>query len=275
MLFWPIKLASKVVVGGVVAATAGALLFGSDFGSYVRTGIETTRQAARDGVPVEFEIKRAERLIAEVGPEIDHCMHVIAEQQYDIERLERKIATKGGELETQKTAMLTLRADLDGGATKLVYNRRTFTADQVEADLARRLDRYKVAEQTLAGHEKLLAAKRTAVAKNEQKLDGMLAIKRDLVVELENLRARLSAVQAEEAIADVEIDDTRLSRAKELIDRLDRTIGTREKTLENRGTYVGEVPVEVDTAAADVEHRDVAAEIDAYFGGTDAPSTDA
>lgn len=265
MLFWPFKLARKVLVGGALAAGAGALLFGGDFGSYVRTGAEAARQAARDGVPIEFEIKRAEQLIAEVEPEIEHCMHVIAEQQYDVERLERAVTERGENLETQKTAMLALRSDLDSGRAKLVYNRRTFSAAQVEADLARRLDRYKVAEETLAGDRTLLEAKRTAVSKNEEKLDGMLAAKRDLVVELENLRARLSAVQAQESIADIEIDDTRLARAKELIERLDRTIGTREKTLENRGTYVGEIPVEADAESA--EERDVAAEIDAYFGG--------
>ena len=232
----------------------------------MQTGVHEVRQAVRAEVPLDFEIARAKQEIEKIAPEIERCMHVIAEQQYDIELREADIARRQSDLTSQKTAILALRQDLDSGRDAFVYASRRFTANDVRQDLARRFDRYKTAEETLGRDQQVVDARRTALAANEEKLDNMLAVKKDLAVKIENLEARLAAVQASEAVSDLEIDDTQLARAKELIRELVKKIGTRETLLNNEGRFTGAIPVEADHQAREAVEN-VEEEVDAYFGG--------
>ena len=255
----------KALVGGLAAAGLGAFVFGTSAFSYLHTGVSEVRNAVRAEVPLDFEIARARNEIEKIAPEIEQCMHVIAEQQYDIEQREAEIARREGDIAKQKDAILALRSDLDSGKDAFVYASRRFSAEDVRQDLARRFDRFKVAEETLSRDKQVVAAHRKALAANEEKLDNWLAVKKELAVKVENLEARLAAVQASEAVSDIRIDDSQLARAKALIQDLDKKIGTRETLLSNEGRFTGGIPVEADReekrAVENVEEQ-----VDAYFG---------
>ena len=255
----------KAIIGTGVAAALGTFVFGTSALSYMETGVKQAREAVRAEVPLDFEISRAKQEIEKIAPEIEKCMHVIAEQQYDIETRDAEIARRESDLEIQKEAILALRTDLDSGKDNFVYANRRFTTEDVRQDLARRFDRFKTAEETLNRDRQVVDARRKALAANEEKLDNMLAVKKELAVKLENLEARLAAVQASEAVSDLHIDDTQLARAKELIRELDKQIGTRETLLSNEGRFTGEIPVEADREERQAVEN-VEAEIDAYFG---------
>ncbi|QDT37051.1 hypothetical protein [Stratiformator vulcanicus] len=262
------KLVKKLAVGASVAALLGTFVFGRDVFSYVRTSASSVRDAVRAEVPVEFEIRRAEQMVGEIVPEIERCMHVIAEQQYDIEQRTESLQKQELALSDQKAAILALRSDLGSGKQSFVYASRSYSSNDVKQDLARRFERFKTSEQTLERDRDVLSARMAALAANEDKLDNMLSAKQDLVVKLENLEARLNAVQAREAISDIKIDDSQLSRAKELISRLDHMVGTREKKLDNEGRYTGMIPVEAEAdATKNVEN--VVEDIDSYFESSD------
>ncbi|MBA3315993.1 MAG: hypothetical protein H0T47_22230 [Planctomycetaceae bacterium] len=260
----------KMVIGTVGAAALGTFVFGTSALSYMRTGVHEVREAVRSEVPLDFEIARAKQEIENIAPEIERCMHVIAEQQYDIEQREGEIARRTDELSGQKQSILALRQDLDTGRDVFVYASRRYSADDVREDLARRFDRFKTSEETLSRDQQIVDARRKALAANEEKLDNMLAVKKDLAVKIENLEARLNAVQASEAISDLRIDDSQLARAKQLIRDLDKKIGTRETLLSNDGRFTGAIPVEVDRQTKKAVEN-VEAEVDAYFSGDSQP----
>lgn len=257
----------KALIGTGVAAALGTFVFGTSVLSYMATGVHEVREAVRSEVPLDFEIARAKQEIERIAPEIERCMHVIAEQQYDVEQREAEIVRRQADLAIQKDAILALREDLDSGKDAYVYANRQFSAEDVRQDLARRFGRYKTAEETLSRDGQVVDARRKALAANEEKLDNMLAVKKELAVKIENLEARLAAVQASEAISDLHIDDTQLARAKELIRELDKKIGTRETLMNNEGRFTGGIPVEADRdeqqAVENVEEQ-----VDAYFGST-------
>lgn len=256
----------KMLIGAGATAALGTFVFGTSALSYMQTGVHEVQQAVRAEVPLDFEIARAKQEIEKIAPEIERCMHVIAEQQYDIEQREAEIARRENELVGQKEAILALRSDLDSGRDAFVYAGRRYVADDVRQDLARRFERYKTAEETLKRDQQVTEARRKALSANEEKLDNMLAVKKDLAVKIENLEARLNAVQASEAVSDVRIDDSQLARAKELIRDLDKKIGTRETLLSNEGRFTGAIPVEVDRQTKQATEG-VEEEVDAYFGG--------
>ena len=258
----------KVVLGTGLAVALSTFVFGTDVFSYLRTGAGSVRQAVRAEVPLDFEIARARQSVEEIIPEIEQVMHVIAEQQYDLERRDVQIAAREESLVQQKQAILALRTDLDANKANYVYAGRNYDQQDVRQDLAHRFERFKTAEQTLQRDHKVTDARRRALAANEEKLDNMLSVKKDLAVQIENLEARLAAVDATEAISELHIDDSSLSRAKELISELDRRIGTREKLLSNETRFTGEIPVEADRQSQDAAARAdaVESEVDAYFG---------
>jgi peptidoglycan hydrolase CwlO-like protein len=256
----------KAVIGAVGAAALGTFVFGTSALSYMRTGVSEVREAVRSEVPLDFEIARAKQEIENIAPEIERCMHVIAEQQYDVEQREAEIARRTDELNGQKQAILALRQDLDAKRDVYVYASRRYSADDVREDLARRFDRFKTSEETLGRDQQIVEARRKALAANEEKLDNMLAVKKDLAVKIENLEARLNAVQASEAISDIQIDDSQLARAKQLIRDLDKKIGTRETLLSNEGRFTGGIPVELDQQDKEATEN-VEEQVDAYFSG--------
>ena len=252
----------KTLMGVVAAGLLGGLIFGKDLFSYVRTSASSVQEAVKAEVPLEFEITRARDIVEDLVPEIRRCMHLIAEQQVDIERMQAGIEEKQASLSTQKRAILALRDDLSTGEEEYVYAGRRYSSEDVRRDLATRFERFKISEASLKRDADILAARQKALQANEQKLEKMLDSKQELVVQLEQLEARLDTLKASETAASVEFDDTQLSRAQSLIEELNRQIDVREKVMAADGRLQGEIPVE----APPVAPSELTREIDSYFG---------
>lgn len=241
----------------------GAFVFGKDMFTYVRTWGSNVREAVKAEVPIEFEVDRAKNMVETIVPDIRDCMHKIAEQQVDIEHRTREINQRGDEMATQKQAILTLRADLSSGNGPFKYASRTYTADQVKSDLAVRFNRFKAAEESLSQDRQILAAREKTLKANEEKLDTLLASKKQLEVQIEQLEARVKTVQAAQAASELEFDDSRLARAKKLIGDLNKQLDVRVKMLDAEGKFTELIPVE-ESKKPNVDN--VTEQIDSYFG---------
>lgn len=252
----------KALMGTAIAALLGGFIFGKDLFSYARTSASSVRNAVKAEVPLEFEIERAREMVENLVPDIRRCMHMIAEQQVDIERMQENMEEKQASLGTQKKAILALRSDLASGETEYVYASRRYSSEEVRRDLSSRFERFKVAEASLERDAQILAAREKALKANEQKLEKMLDAKQELEVQVVQLEARLKTLQATETAVSVEFDDTQLSRAKTLINELNRQIDVREKVMAADGRLDGEIPVETEN----VVPSNLTNEIDSYFG---------
>lgn len=253
----------KAILGSAAFIAVGAFIFGRDLCSYAKTAGSTVREAVKREVPIEFEVDRARKMVERLIPEIRESMHVIAEQQVDVEHMSRDIDRKSAELLRQKEAMLTLKGHLEKGAATFQFASRTYTPVEVKYDLAQRFDRYKSADETLKRDREILKAREAALRANEKKLDGMLAAKQELEVQVEQLEARVKTVQAAESVSTLEIDDSELTRVKKLIRELNKQLDVKQKMLDTEGRFVGLIPVEATTAPVPVEN--VTEEINAYF----------
>lgn len=252
----------KHAIYGVAALGAlASLVFGRDVWSYARTWGNSVRQSVKKEVPIEFEVARARELVENLVPEIRHCMHVIAEQEVDVEHLTSELARRQAELASQKDVIQSRTVDLKSAQASYVYAGQTYSAEQVRNDLAKRFERFKVAEETLKKERQVLEARQKALFANREKLDNMLAAKTDLELQLEQLEARLKAVQAAETVSTVSIDDSELARAKKLIRELNKQIDVREKVMATDGKLTDLIPTESKTAAP----KDLESQIEAYF----------
>ncbi len=261
----------KALIGVAAAAVLSTLVFGRDALSYVKTFGCSARDAIKSEVPIEFEIQRARDMVGNLIPDIRKCMHVIAEEEVNVEGLNKDIARAENDMSKQKAEILALRRDVDQGRSTYQYASRTYTSNEVKRDLACRFERYKSAEATLASKRQILSAREKSVVAAREKLEGMLASKRDLEVQIENLDARMKTIQAAQTATSVQLDDSQLARAKKLISELNKQLDVAQKMLDADGKFSGLIPVETTPAVPE----DLSNQIDEYFGKGVKPETPA
>lgn len=234
----------KAVIGGGLALLVGMLFFGRDVFSYVRTSAGYVKETVTDSVPMEFQIDRARGMIQDLVPEIRKNMHIIAKEEVEVERLEKQINDAQANLDRDKGDLMRLKADLSASKGLFRYAGRNYTVDQVKLDLANRFERYKTGEATLASLQEIHRARQKSLDAARQKLEGMLAAKRQLAVEVENLQARLQMVAAAQTTADYNFDDSKLGRVKELLGDLKTRLDVAERMVNAETNFHDEIPLD-------------------------------
>ena len=229
--------------------------------SHLRTTIGMVKQSVKDSVPTEFELKRARQMIKDMRPEIEKNMHLIAREETEVAKLERQFAQLQEQLAKDRDDILKLKADLDSGSQTFVYAGVSYTANQVKADLSNRFDAFKTQEATAEARKKVLAARQKGLQAARDKLNAMLAAKRQLEVDVENLEARLKMVQVAQATGEFNFDDSQLSRTRELVEEISDRIQVAERLVNADTRFQDRIPV--NEAAA---QRDISQEITDYFG---------
>src|SRR6476469_3543721 len=152
-----------MVKKGIFLGTAVLLLLGLLFGregfSHAKTSLGWVRQSVRESVPVEFEISRARQMIKDLDPEIHRNMHLIAKEEVDVKHLRDQLADADKQLVKNRSDIERLTRDLKEGDKHFVYCGKSYTSKQVETDLSRRFDQYKVKEATLGKLQQVLVAR--------------------------------------------------------------------------------------------------------------------
>jgi len=262
----------KGLLGAALTAGALYLVFGTSTPSYFRTAFHKVRHNAKDAVPVQFEIDRAREEIAGLEPAIKDNIEILARSEVEVEHLDREIATTQANLTQEKKAILALRESLDTGDYRLAGH-VSYTADEVKAELAHKLDRYRNVNQILAEKEATLKAKQKTVIAARKQLENMAAQKKALLTKLEGIEAHLRMIEATKATNEFDFDDSALARAKSTVADLEKRLEVMERTSEMEGRFVESgLPVSVDAG------RDVVKEVDEQFGrstpATQSKSTD-
>lgn len=234
----------KVIIIGVVVLLVGIVVFRTSALSYVRTSAGYVTDSVRESVPIEFQIDRARGMIKDLVPEVRKNMHVIAKEEVEVQRLEDQIAKAEAKLEKEKGQLMRLKSDLDTGQDLFKYAGRSYSAGQVKVDLANRFERYKTGDATVASLQQIHGARVRSLEAARQKLEGMLAAKRQLQVEVENLEARLQMIEAAETTSQFQFDDSRLGRVKGLISDLRRRLDVAERLASAETDFHDEIPLE-------------------------------
>jgi chromosome segregation ATPase len=245
---------SMVVIAAVVLL---GFLFGR---SHVRTAVGMAKQAVKDNVPVQFEIKRAREMIKGLIPEIEKNMHRIAREETEVAKLERQVGKSEDQLTKDRESILRLKKDLDSGTEVFVYCGRNYSTKQVKDDLTHRFDQFKTKEQTTDNLRKILSARQTSLTAAREKLESMLAAKRTLEVDVENLEARLKMVEVAQTTSDFNFDDSQLSRTKELIAEIGDRIEVAERLVNSDTDFHDRIPLEEPDG-----DRDIRKEVAKYF----------
>jgi len=259
----------KTLIGAAGVGLLSVLFFGRDAVSYVSTSFGWMKDSVKSSVPVEFEIERARRMVQNLIPDIRKNMHVIAAEEVEIDRLQKEIVKTEHTLGREKAEIMKLKDDLSDGKSEYRYGGRVFTVAHVKVDLANRFERFKTHDATLASLRDIQTARRASLDAARQKLENMLAAKRQLEVDVEQLEAQYKMVEVAQTLSEHNIDDSQLGRVKELIGDIRTRLKVAER-LANTPVLSGEIPVS--TAQGDAE--DILEQVTEYFQeGADAKPT--
>ena len=253
------KMLKKILLGSALTASAGGLLLGTSVYSYVKTGIHSLRDSVKDQIPVEVEIKRARELISDLKPEIASNLKLIAREEVEVAKLQREVNVKQTSLAKSKDSILKLKEDLQSGVRYVTYQGKKYSIEQVRQDLGDRFKHHQSLEATSDKLVKILDARERNLIAARRKLDEMLAAKRELEVQVENLQARLTMVQVAQAGNQFAVDDGAISQVRQALDEIATRIDVAEK-LASSVDEIGSVPVE-----AQEHNEDLAERISAYF----------
>ena len=248
----------KGLAGVGLGALALGLLFGPSAVSYVKTAFYKVRSTAKDAVPIQFEIERARQEIAALKPAIDDNIEALARAEVDVTHLEAEIAETSANLDREAKKMLALNESLKSGRVRLTSSSgASYTAEEIKADLGRRLDQYRRGKQILKDKEETRKVRQQSVAAARKALGEMNAQKRALETQIEGIEARLKQIEATQTSNDFTFDDSALSRVKQTVSELDKKVEVLARIAEQEGRYAEkELPVPDDLS------RDVSKEID-------------
>jgi chromosome segregation ATPase len=213
------------------------------------------------------EIQRARDSISDLKPAIADNLKVIAREEVEVARLQREVDAKKTSLAKAKGDILKLKEDVQSGRKFVTYRGKDFQIDVVRKELNDRFKSYQTQEATADKLEKILSARERNLEGARRKLDEMLAAKRALEVEVENLQARLTMVEVAKTSNNFSFNDSQVGMVRQLVADLGTRIEVEER-MADAGDILGEIPVSSDTAPVDLidqiseyfDHKSVPAE---------------
>ncbi len=259
----------KTLFIGAAVLLLGVLLTGRGMVSYVTTAASNVHHRMKSKVPIEFEIDRARGMIEDLKPEIEQNMLRIAREEVEVAKLQRNLARQEQMLAKSRGEILRLRDDVGSGGSHFVYAGRSYSVNQVKADLANRFQHFRTAEATVDKLQRIMAARENGLGAAREKLESMLASKRQLEVEVENLQARSKMIEVAQTTSEFNFDDSRLARTRELIDEIGTRLDVSEKILNQAVQLNDRIPLDVEETD---DHENVVDAVTRYF--EESPETD-
>ena len=234
----------KLILGGLAVAVLAGFLLGSDALSYLSTSCERVSARVQDSVPMEFQIDRARKMVRDLEPEIRRSMHVIAKEEVEVQNLEKQIGQAEEKTSKDKSEIMRLQSDLKTGESVFRYAGHRYTAGEVRQDLSRRFARFKTADATLGSLRDMRDARQRNLDAARQKLSAMMTAQRQLQVDVANLEAKLKLVEVAQASSDLQLDDSQLARAKQLMLDIRTRLDVAAKLANADTHFQAEIPLD-------------------------------
>lgn len=234
----------KLFMAGTSLALLSGLTLATPVGSYTRCAWNYVTDSAGDAVPLEWEIKRARQMIADLQPEIQNNARQIAREKIEVVKLERQLVQTDSRLAKAQDEIERLSSDLRDDSSNYTYGGKTYTSVQVKSDLSSRFKRFKTRQETSEKLGKMLNARQASLNAAGERMEAMLDARRQLEVEVENLQARLGALRVAQTSSELNLDDSALSRSRELLDEIATRIDVEEETMNVDVEYFGEIDLD-------------------------------
>jgi len=238
---------------------AGALLFGGDAASYVRSSAKSVQTAVKDSVPIEFELRRARDLLEDIIPEMHANIRLIAEEEVEVAALKASIVESENSMQDEQMRIKTLRAALETSQVRYSFSGREYPRSYVKEDLARRFEHFRESELVLASKRRLLTSRENSLHAAMGLLDRTRGRKRTLEDKIEALAAQHRLVKAAAVGSRIQFDSSKLAQTEKLIVQIKKRLDVAERVLAQESHFIQAIPVDT------VVEKDLLTQVDDYF----------
>lgn len=258
----------KMIMAGGALALLSSVTLGVPLISYARCGVSWLQSSASDAMPLEWELKRARQMIADLKPEIEMNAKSIAREKVGVARLEKQLDETNQRLTKTQSDIERLSEDLRSKNDYFSYGGRTYTTAQVQNDLGNRFKRFKTRRATAEKLSQMLSARESSLQAGQERMETMLGAKSQLEVEVENLQARVGALRVAQTSSQLNLDDSQLARTRDLLDEIATRIDVEEETMSVDAEYFSEI--DLDEPSDD----NLLDDISSYFEGSPEQKSD-
>lgn len=258
----PNMIRKSIYTLGLLSA-ATFVIFGGRVFSYAQSAWNRTIGAVQTAtIPAEFEFERIQKLIASLDREITDATRTIANQEVELARFQGNVDAQVAALAVEKTAIVNLREMLDKGLVSYNINGRGYTAAQLQTELSRRFNAYKLRDRGVSAKQESLQSQVDQLEAAKAKRDELTQAKEDLAAELSSLKAQHELVEARKVATKEYIGDSgKLSEIRKSL----REMGDK-LAVENRVVEMTPATATVPTEA--LSNSNVGEQIDEFFGKT-------
>jgi len=256
MLWKAIKLSA---ITAAAAGVVGFVVFGTDFVSYAHSSWHAVASSVKQNIPLDFQIRRARDLLEQTGPEMRKNVRLIAEEEVDIASLRTALADAQQSVDGQKVRLAAYRDNLTTNQAAFVIGEFTYTRPQLTRQLAEQLQSYTEAQTALDQKQQLLQNRQTALAAAEQAMQRAGAQRAELQSEIDTLEARYRLVQATSAGTDMQMDNSKLSQAEQVVAGVQHELAVSERMLAREAKFA---PV---PASPEINEKDLLTKVDAQL----------
>lgn len=258
MIFKSVKI---VALSSIALLLVGVFLFGGDLMSYVRSSTNSVRAAVKDNVPIEFELRRARDLLDDVIPEMQANIRLIAQEEVEVANLREDIERSQRNLAEEQARIEKLADMLSVHQASFTIGQRDYTRDQLKEDLQHRFERYREAEQVLAGKQRLLEARENALQAALTALDRTRSQKALLEEKIASLEGQHRLVVAASQTSGVHFDNSKLEQTERLIAQIRTRLDVAERVLAHQTAFTDTIPIDV------VDEQDLLTQVHEHFAG--------
>jgi hypothetical protein len=259
MILKTLKYGILTVVGiGIV----GGMVFGKDLCSYLSSGSKYLQSAAKDQVPIEFELQRARDLVNDIVPEMQANVRLVAQQEVEIDSLRDEIVVAHQSLDSERGKLTKLRQCLDTNDVSFAIGNVTYSRDQVKTELSRKLELVREAEVVLSGKDRLLQNREKSLAAAIQVLERTRSQKTLLEGQIASLESQHRLIQAASVGSGSHIDTSKLAQTQKVISDIKKQLDVSERVLAHESRFVE--PMAIETV---VDEKDVTRAADEYLAG--------
>jgi chromosome segregation ATPase len=180
-------------------AAAGYFVFGEHTTSYLGTMASSVRESVRGKIPVDFELKRAERLVDEIEPQIESCRRDVARAEVELADLDQQIEEMTHAVGRDERKLKAGREVLSSSATtQPVYELagKRYDRQRVELDLVRTLEVHKNNVTILRSKRALRDRQTQAVDAARSRLDAVRSQKSRLEDQIASLKIQKQQLDA-------------------------------------------------------------------------------
>jgi len=257
-----------LVLSGTVLGGAGFLLFGTNLGSYVGTMAASVKEGIEGQIPVEFEIRRAEKLIQQIDPQVENCKRDVARTEVELDDLKASVTQLEKVCDSEEKKLKTGARMLSGdGNAEYRLASDHLGRRRVETDLQHTMDSFRNNQAILKTKRTLIDRQSESVNVAKQRLQAVRAEKENLEDQVRALKTQQQWIQTMAASSKrFDLDDSALSQAKEALKKVQNRLAIAQKMLE------ADVVILPEDAVASEPSRDVLKEIAEQFGAPGQPA---